>query len=174
MPTAAFAGEWADGLITIGQPREQLERVLTAFGEHGGEDKPVAVQVHLSWAESEDEALAIAYDQWRTNVFQAPLCWDLATVEQFDIAATHVRPEDVHGPVLVSSDLGRHVAGSRSWRRSASTRSISTTSGGSSGGSSTPSASTSCRRCERQGHQAAVNRSAVVRWHEAISWRRRP
>ena len=42
--------------------------------------------------------------------FAPPLCWDLATVEQFDIAATHVRPEDVRGPVLVSSDLARHVA----------------------------------------------------------------
>jgi alkanesulfonate monooxygenase SsuD/methylene tetrahydromethanopterin reductase-like flavin-dependent oxidoreductase (luciferase family) len=66
--------------------------------------------VHLSWAASEDEALSIAYDQWRTSVFQAPLCWDLATIERFDIAATHVRPEDMRGPVLVSSDLGQHVA----------------------------------------------------------------
>ena len=60
--TAAFAGEWADGLITINQPREHLERMLAAFREHGGEGKPVAVQVHLSWAESEDEALRIAHD----------------------------------------------------------------------------------------------------------------
>jgi probable non-F420 flavinoid oxidoreductase len=108
--TAAFAGEWADGLITINQPREQLTRVIDAFREHGGADKPVAVQVHVSWAESDDEALRIAHDQWRTNVFTPPLCWDLATVEEFDIAATHVRPEDMHGPVLVSSDLAQHVA----------------------------------------------------------------
>ena len=108
--TAGFAGEWADGLITINQPRRRLERVLGAFREHGGEGKPVAVQVHLSWAETEDDALSIAYDQWRTNVFAPPLCWDLATVEQFDIAATHVRPEDVCESVLVSSDLARHVA----------------------------------------------------------------
>jgi probable non-F420 flavinoid oxidoreductase len=106
--TAAFAGEWADGLITINQP--QLTRVLDAFREHGGADKPVAVQVHVSWAETDDEALRIAHDQWRTNVFPPPLCWDLATVEQFDVAAAHVRPEDLHGPVLVSSDLARHVA----------------------------------------------------------------
>jgi probable non-F420 flavinoid oxidoreductase len=108
--TAAFAGEWADGLITIAQPREQLERVLAAFRENGGGDKPVAVQVHLSWAESDDEALSIAHDQWRTNVFRPPLCWDLATVEQFDLAAAHVRPEDMRESVLVSSDLGQHVA----------------------------------------------------------------
>jgi G6PDH family F420-dependent oxidoreductase len=108
--TAGFAGEWADGLITINQPREQLERVLAAFREHGGEGKPVTVQVHLSWAETEEEALRVAHDQWRTNVFPPPLCWDLATVEEFEAAATHVRPEDLRGPVLVSSDLARHVA----------------------------------------------------------------
>jgi alkanesulfonate monooxygenase SsuD/methylene tetrahydromethanopterin reductase-like flavin-dependent oxidoreductase (luciferase family) len=65
--------------------------------------------VHISYAETEDEALRIAHDQWRTNVFPPPLCWDLATVEQFDIAARHVRPEDVTQTVIVSSDLGRHL-----------------------------------------------------------------
>jgi probable non-F420 flavinoid oxidoreductase len=108
--TAAFAGEWADGLITVNQPRERLERMLAAFREHGGEGKPVAVQVHVAWAETDEAALRIAHHQWRTNVFPPPLCWDLATVEQFDAAATHVRPEDLHGTVLVSSDLARHVA----------------------------------------------------------------
>jgi probable non-F420 flavinoid oxidoreductase len=108
--TAGFVGEWADGLITINQPHEHLERMLAAFREHGGEGKPVAVQVHLSWAETEDEALRVAHDQWRTNVFPPPLCWDLATVEQFDLAAAHVRPEDVRGPVLVSADLAQHAA----------------------------------------------------------------
>ena len=35
---------------------------------------------------------------------------DLALVEQFEAAATHVRPDDVRGSVLVSSDLGQHTA----------------------------------------------------------------
>jgi probable non-F420 flavinoid oxidoreductase len=108
--TAALAGDWADGLITINQPLPQLTKVLDAFRGNGGTGKPVAVQVHVAWAETDDEALRIAHDQWRTNVFAPPLCWDLATVEQFDAAAAHVRPEDLHGPVLVSSDLARHVA----------------------------------------------------------------
>jgi probable non-F420 flavinoid oxidoreductase len=108
--TARWCGEWADGLATINQPRERLEEVIDAFRAGGGEGKPVHVQVHLSWAETEEEALAIAYDQWRTNVFPPPLCWDLATVEQFDAAARHVRAEDMRGTVLVSADLGRHAA----------------------------------------------------------------
>ena len=107
--TARWCGGWADGLVTINQPREVLERVVAAFREGGGEGKPVNLQVHLSWAPSEEEALAIAHDQWRTNVFPPPLCWDLETVEQFDEAAAHVRPEDVRGAVLVSSDLSRHA-----------------------------------------------------------------
>ena len=108
--TAGWCAGWADGLVTINQPRATLERVVAAFREGGGEGKPVHVQVHLSWAPTDREALEIAHDQWRTNVFAPPLCWDLHTVEQFDQAARHVRPEDVRESVLVSSDPRRHVA----------------------------------------------------------------
>jgi probable non-F420 flavinoid oxidoreductase len=101
--TAAWASEWADGLVTIYQPHDHLREMLEAFGG------PASLQVHLSWAPTEEEALRIAHDQWRTNVFAPPLCWDLPTVEQFDEAAKHVRPEDLDGAVLISSDLARHA-----------------------------------------------------------------
>ncbi len=107
--TAAWVGEWADGLVTINQKQEQLRRMIDAFRSNGGAGKPLYLQVHLSWAPTEDEALAIAFDQWRSNVFSPPVCWDLETVEQFDEAARFVRPEDVCGPVLVSADTSRHV-----------------------------------------------------------------
>jgi probable non-F420 flavinoid oxidoreductase len=108
--TARWCGSWADGLVTINQPRETLERVIDAFREGGGEGRPIYLQVHVSWAASDEEALEIAHEQWRTNVFPPPLCWDLETVEQFDAAAQHVRPEDLRHAVLVSSDLGQHAA----------------------------------------------------------------
>jgi probable non-F420 flavinoid oxidoreductase len=108
--TARWCGEWADGLVTINQPRATLERVVGAFREGGGEGKPIHLQVHLSWADSEEEALRVAHDQWRTNVFGPPLAWDLETVEQFDEAAAHVRQEDVREAVLISADPKRHVA----------------------------------------------------------------
>ena len=107
--TARWCAGWADGLVTVNQPRERLERVIAAFREGGGEGKPIRLQVHLSWAEDEDEALRIAHDQWRTNVFGPPLSWDLETVEQFDEAAALVRPEDLRETVLVSADTGRHT-----------------------------------------------------------------
>lgn len=108
--TARWAGGWADGLATIHQPRAQLERVVAAFGEGGGAGKPMIVQAHVAWADDEDEALRIAHDQWRTNLFAPPTCWDLELPAHFDEAARFVRPEDLRGPVLVSSDPGRHVA----------------------------------------------------------------
>ena len=107
--TAEWVGGWADGLITIAQPVDALRKVVRTFRDGGGENKRLALQVHLSWAASEEVALQVAHDQWRTNVFSPPLCWDLATVEEFDEAARHVRPEDMRNAVLISSDLGRHV-----------------------------------------------------------------
>ena len=107
--TARTVGGWADGLITIWQPIETLRQVLAAFREGGGEGKPVFVQLHLSYAEGDDEALAIAHDQWRTNVFGSSIAWDLERVEQFDEAAKHVPPEVMHDHVKISSDPGRHV-----------------------------------------------------------------
>jgi probable non-F420 flavinoid oxidoreductase len=107
--TARVVGGWADGLVTLIQPVETLRRVVDAFREGGGEDKPVSVQVHLSWAEDDETALAIAHDQWRSNVFGSTLAWNLELPAQFDAAAEFVRPEDVCRSVLVSSDLGRHV-----------------------------------------------------------------
>jgi probable non-F420 flavinoid oxidoreductase len=107
--TAAWVGGWADGLVTVNQPREKLERMIAAFREGGGEDKRMAVQVHLSWASDDAAARELAHDQWRTNVFPPPLCWDLETVEQFDLAARHVRVEDLEQTVVISSDFERHL-----------------------------------------------------------------
>jgi probable non-F420 flavinoid oxidoreductase len=108
--TARWCGSWADGLITVHMPPERLGRVIGAFREGGGGDRPVRVQVKVAWAPTEDEALAGAHDQWRTNVFESVLMADLETVEQFEVAATHVRPDDVRASVLVSADAKQHLA----------------------------------------------------------------
>jgi alkanesulfonate monooxygenase SsuD/methylene tetrahydromethanopterin reductase-like flavin-dependent oxidoreductase (luciferase family) len=104
-----MVGGWADGLITIGQPLEDLERVITAFRDAGGGDKPVSVQVQLSWHEDEATALELAVDQWRNNVLPPDLLWNLELTEQFDAAGAHVRAEDVRGPVLISTDPAWHA-----------------------------------------------------------------
>ena len=104
--TARWVAEWSDGLATINQDRGTLERVVGGWRDAGGRGRFV-LQVHVSWAPTEDQALQMAHDQWRTNVFAPPACWDIDTPEAFDAVAQHVRPEHMRGPVVVSSDLGR-------------------------------------------------------------------
>ena len=106
--TAKRHAAWADGLITVNQPGDALQKVLSAYREAGGRG-PARLQIHLSWAPTEEEALAIAHDQWRNNVFAPPVCWDIETVEAFDVVGEVVSPERVTQSVLVSSDLGRHA-----------------------------------------------------------------
>jgi probable non-F420 flavinoid oxidoreductase len=108
--TAGWCGEWADGLITVHQPLDRLRAIIDAFRAGGGEGRPVYLQVKVAWAPDEADALAGAFDQWRTNVFDATLMADIELVEQFEIAATHVRPDDVRPSVLVSSDLTQYAA----------------------------------------------------------------
>jgi probable non-F420 flavinoid oxidoreductase len=107
--TARWVGSWADGLATVNAPVDHLRAMLDAYRAGGGSGRLV-LQVHLSWAPTEEEAMGIAYDQWRTNVFDPPICWDVETVEEFDERAQSVRPEDVRAKVLVSADLDQHVA----------------------------------------------------------------
>jgi probable non-F420 flavinoid oxidoreductase len=107
--TARWAAEWADGLVTIWQPLGVLKRIVAAFRENGGEGKPLAVQIHVSWAPDEDQAADLAFDQWRSNVFEPPLCWNLATAEEFDLIAKYVQPEDMYRSVVISSDPARFV-----------------------------------------------------------------
>ena len=105
--SAARVARWADGLVTLNQPVERLRELLAAYRDAGGRGK-ASLQVHLSWAPSEQQAEAIAHDQWRTNVFPEPVSWDLATPEEFDIVSEQIPVEVVREHVLISSDLGRH------------------------------------------------------------------
>ena len=55
-------------------------------------------------------ALAIAHDQWRTNVFGSELMWNLELPSQFDAAAQHVQPRGSVRPACSClPTLGRHA-----------------------------------------------------------------
>jgi coenzyme F420-dependent glucose-6-phosphate dehydrogenase len=107
--TARWAADWADGLITVSMPQSQLRSVVDAFREGGGEEKPMYLQVKLSYAESDEVALTGAYEQWNTNVLGANLSEDLQTPAQFEAAAKSVRPEDLPEHVRISADVQRHA-----------------------------------------------------------------
>jgi probable non-F420 flavinoid oxidoreductase len=105
--SAARVAAWAEGMVTVNQPVARLREVVAAYRGAGGRGR-LALQVHLSWAPSEEEALGIAHDQWAANVYGPPVPWDTATVEAFDAMSAQVPLEAVRQPVRVSADLAEH------------------------------------------------------------------
>jgi coenzyme F420-dependent glucose-6-phosphate dehydrogenase len=108
--TAEAVGAWADGLLTVSAAPDQMRSVIEAFRRVGGEGKRLVVQVGLNWAPTEEEALAGAHEQWRTNVLGGEVNWELRTPEEFDTATRYVRPEDMRESLWISADPGWHAA----------------------------------------------------------------
>jgi probable non-F420 flavinoid oxidoreductase len=107
--TAEWVGGWADGLITVHKPIDELRKVVQAFRQGGGEYKPMYLKVQLSYASNEKDALDGAYDQWRSNILPSNLLGDLTTVSDFDAIGQFIRPDDLHGSVNISADPDRHA-----------------------------------------------------------------
>ncbi len=109
VPTAQRHADWADGMVTINQPHETLRELTGAYRDAGGQGRLV-LQVHLCWDPDPERARRIAYEQWYTNTFPPPLCWDLDGPEAFEQASVYTPQEAVEAAVRVSSDLGQHAA----------------------------------------------------------------
>jgi probable non-F420 flavinoid oxidoreductase len=107
--TAKWIGSWADGLITISQPKEQLQAVIDAFRAGGGEGKPIFLKVQLSYAATEKAARDGAFDQWKNNIFTSNILADFSVVSQFDEVSQFVRPEDLDDFVHISADINQHI-----------------------------------------------------------------
>jgi probable non-F420 flavinoid oxidoreductase len=108
--TARWLGEWADGLITTGRSRDEMQRMIDAFHDGGGARKPVYVQHVLSWAPTEHAACAAAHAQWRFAVLDAEQLWNLDSPAAFADATASVSDDELRAKIRISSDLGRHAA----------------------------------------------------------------
>jgi probable non-F420 flavinoid oxidoreductase len=106
--TARSVAAWADGLITVKQSNDHLRKMIAAYREADGRGE-ISLQVHLSYAADEREALRIAHEQWRTNVLGPPASWDIETPEIFDAVSEYVPADAMREHVLISSDLAQHA-----------------------------------------------------------------
>ena len=106
--TARWIGGWADALVTIAAARGDMRAIVDAFREGGGASKPMFLQVALSYAPTDAEALAAAHDQWRQSALEKDQLSDLATPADFDRAAAGITAEDIAGRLRVSADIVRH------------------------------------------------------------------
>jgi alkanesulfonate monooxygenase SsuD/methylene tetrahydromethanopterin reductase-like flavin-dependent oxidoreductase (luciferase family) len=104
--TAAWAGTWADGIITVRSDIGTTKDIIHAFRANGGAGKPVALQYQLSWAPDVVTATKQAHDQWRHVGIPADSdvsgC-DTPTPEAFDALSEDVTPRDIRRNMMISS-----------------------------------------------------------------------
>lgn len=106
--SAARVATWAEGLITVNQPDDAQRETLAAYREAGG-GGPVYLQVHVSWADTRERALALAHDQWREAILGSEAGWELALPRHLEEVGEFVRPADVEPFVFVSEDAAAHA-----------------------------------------------------------------
>lgn len=101
--TAAWAASWAQGLATVVQEPAALQRVVDAYRAAGGTG-PCILQVHLSLAESDEAAFAIAREHWSNGLLSPPTTWDLEQPEDFEAALVGLDEQQLRKAVLLDHD----------------------------------------------------------------------
>lgn len=108
--TAAWVAQWADGLTTTDECPNVLTKKIDAFKKSGGTGKPVFVKVEVAYADSMDEALRSAREQWATNTLGSPLQGELETPEAFEDAVKEMKDESMlETNVFFSLDAREYV-----------------------------------------------------------------
>jgi coenzyme F420-dependent glucose-6-phosphate dehydrogenase len=111
--TAKRAGKTVDGLITVEAPREKVAMLLSRFDEGArsiGRDPSTmtkVLQLHLSWAPTDEEARRNAVVEWPNGGMRFPKS-DIRSPFEFEQMARMVRPEDFDGRMVISSDPDVH------------------------------------------------------------------
>ena len=106
---------WAltNGLITVGAPEEKIEMIFAKCREgctEAGNDPSkfrYILQLHLSWADTDEEALQNAIVEWPNGGMKFPK-QDIRSPHDFAQMAKLVRAEDFQGRMLISSDPEAH------------------------------------------------------------------
>jgi G6PDH family F420-dependent oxidoreductase len=111
--TAEKTGRLCDGLITVGAPEEKIDGIFQRFekgAREAGKDPstmPRILQLHLSWARTDEEAMRNALREWPNGGMKFPKA-DIRSPHDFAQMAKIVRPEDFQGRMLISSDPDAH------------------------------------------------------------------
>jgi coenzyme F420-dependent glucose-6-phosphate dehydrogenase len=113
--TARKAGRLVDGIITPGATAEKITGLFDRFdagakeaGREPGSQVKI-LQLHLSWAPTDEQALANAVNEWPNGGMKFPK-QDIRSPHDFEQMAKLVRPEDFDGRMLITSDLDAHRA----------------------------------------------------------------
>jgi coenzyme F420-dependent glucose-6-phosphate dehydrogenase len=111
--TAEWVGSWADGLLTVAKPPDELAKTVEAFRRGGGQGKPMRLQAAVSLDRSEEIAEVAAYRHWGVACLPVEEIQNIATPEEFDAKVAHRKPDAVCEKLRVSAELDEH----RQWIR---------------------------------------------------------
>jgi coenzyme F420-dependent glucose-6-phosphate dehydrogenase len=103
--SAALAGRIGDGLVSVAPDPE----VVGAFARAGGADKPRYGQLHVCWAEDEEEARRVAHEWWPNAALSGDFALELPLPSHFEQAGELVSEADVAEAVICGPDPKRHV-----------------------------------------------------------------
>ena len=112
---AKKTGKFADGIITVGAPLEKIGGLFDKFAEgarEAGKDPdtmPKVLQLHLSWADTDEQALVNAMTEWPNGGMKFGKA-DIRSPFDFEQMAKLVRPEDFAGRMVISADPDVHRA----------------------------------------------------------------
>jgi coenzyme F420-dependent glucose-6-phosphate dehydrogenase len=107
--TAEWVGGWADGLLTVAKPPEDLAKTVAAFHRGGGRGKPMRLQAAISLDKSDEIAEVSAYRHWGVACLGVEQIQDIATPEEFDRRVAHHTPREVCEKLRVSADIDQHI-----------------------------------------------------------------
>lgn len=113
--TAKRAGRHTDGLITVGAPLEKISMLFGKFDDgarEAGKDPATmqrVLQLHLSWAETYEDAMRNALVEWPNGGMRFPK-GDIRSPFELEQMAKMVRPEDFAGRLVISEDPDVHRA----------------------------------------------------------------
>jgi coenzyme F420-dependent glucose-6-phosphate dehydrogenase len=109
---ARKTGKFADGMITVGAADEKIKRLWESCdagsAEEGKPAPPKLLQVHVSWATTDDEAADNAMREW-PNGGMPFAKQDIKNPEDFAAIARLVTIDDFTNRVLITSDLAKHT-----------------------------------------------------------------
>ena len=111
--TAKRAGKTVDGLITVGAPLEKIAGLFAKFDEgarEAGKDPSSmskVLQLHMSWAPTEEEAIRNALVEWPNGGMRFPKS-DIRSPYEMEQMAKLVRPSDFEGRMVIDSDPDKH------------------------------------------------------------------
>jgi coenzyme F420-dependent glucose-6-phosphate dehydrogenase len=107
--TASWVASWADGMITVAQPRDMLQKVIDAFRHNGGDAKPVYLQAQVSFDQTYQAALEGAWDQWRMSALESDQIGNAASPEEIDELSAGITKEQIARRVRVSERIDQHI-----------------------------------------------------------------